>query len=67
MEGMTEMMIEQAKLADEMYEETGIEEDEFTAALLYHNIMNDPDVVKKQYDNMRKLGMGVPMGGMGMM
>jgi hypothetical protein len=45
---MMEMMIDQAKLSDEMYEKTNIEEDEFASALIYYNIPNDPEVQMKQ-------------------
>ena len=66
MEAMAEMMVEQAKLADQMFLTSGIEEEEFTQALLYHNIMNDPEVMKFQFDSMKKMGLGGMMGG-GMM
>jgi hypothetical protein len=29
-----------------MFERSGVEEEEFTTALIYHNIMNDPEVMK---------------------
>ena len=38
MEGMFEMMVEQAKLSDEMYEEFGVDEDEFNAAVMHYNL-----------------------------
>lgn len=60
-----EMMIEQAKLGDEMFEQYGIEEEEFNAAMLYYQLMNDPEVVRVMQDNMKKLGLGGGMGGMG--
>lgn len=44
MEGMITLMIEQAKMADEMFEKTGVEEEEFTIALIHHNIMHDPEI-----------------------
>ena len=47
MAAMMEMMIEQARLADEMFFEKGIEEDEFNAAILFHNIQNDPEIMRK--------------------
>ncbi|TNV78405.1 hypothetical protein FGO68_gene14440 [Halteria grandinella] len=70
MEGMMEMMVEQAKLSDDMYERHGVDEDEFNSAMLHYNLMNDPEVQRKVMENMRKLGfggmggMGGPMGGM---
>ncbi len=59
------MMVEQARMADDMFENTGIEEEDFNCAVLYHNIMHDPDVMKIQMENMRKLGLGGMGGGMG--
>jgi len=44
MEAMMEMVIEQSKMADDMFEKSGVEEDEFNHALIYHNIMNDPEI-----------------------
>ena len=48
-----------------MHEKTGIEEDEFTMALIFHNVMHDPEIMKIQMENMQKLGLGPMMGGMG--
>lgn len=44
MEGMLDLMIEQARLSDEMFEDDGVEEDEFNAAMVHYNLMNDPEV-----------------------
>lgn len=67
MDGMMEMMVEQAKLSDDMYERHGIDEEEFNQAMIHYNLMNDPEVQRKVMENMRKLGFGGPggMGGMG--
>lgn len=48
-----------------MHEKTGIEEEEYTMALMYHGVMNDPEIMRMQMENMRKMGM-MPgaMGGM---
>ena len=71
MEAMLEMMVQQAILADEVFASHGIEEDEFNAAIVYYNLMNDPEVNRKMMESMQKLGvMGGGMGGgmpMGMM
>jgi hypothetical protein len=64
MEGMMEMMIEQAKLADEMYQIYGTEEEDFNTAMVHYNLMNDPEINKVIMENMKKLGLG-GMGGMG--
>ena len=38
------MLTLQSKMADEMFENNGIEEDEFLKAMSYYNIMGEPDV-----------------------
>jgi len=63
--GMITMMVEQAKLSDDMFETYGVDEEEFNHAMLTFNVMNDPEVAKKVKENMMKLGMGGGMGGMG--
>ena len=57
-------------LADDMFERHGVEEDEFNQAIIYYNLMNDPEVSRKMMESMQKLqmmggGMGGGMGGMG--
>jgi hypothetical protein len=49
---MFEMMIEQSKLADNMFFEKGIEEDEFNAAIMHFNLLNDPEIQKKMMESM---------------
>ena len=64
---MVEMMVEQAKLSDEMYEKFGVDEDEFNQSLIHYNLMHDPEVQRIMMENMKKLGLGPGMGGgMGM-
>lgn len=65
-ESMVDLMVMQAKMSDQMHSKYDVEEDEFTVALLHHNVMNDPEIQRIQFENMRKLGMGGGMGGMGM-
>ena len=43
MEMMMQMMIDQAKMQDEMFEKTGVENEEFEEALMYF-VNKDPDV-----------------------
>ena len=43
MEMMVTMMVEQSKLQDELYEQTGVENDEFEDSLLYF-VSKDPEV-----------------------
>ena len=57
-------------LSDDMFETHGVEEDEFNQAIIYYNLMNDPEVSRKMMESMSKLqmmggGMGGGMGGMG--
>lgn len=65
MEQMFDMMVEQSKLSDDMYVKYGVDEDEFNAAMLHYNLMNDPEIQRTIMMNMQKLGMG-GMGGPGM-
>ncbi len=44
MEQMFDMMVEQSKLSDEMYVKYGVDEDDFNAAMLHYNLMNDPEI-----------------------
>ena len=60
MEGMMTMMVEQAKLSDDMYEKHGVDEDEFNAAMVHYNLMQDPEIMRTIMSNMQKLGMGGP-------
>lgn len=52
-----------------MHERHGIEEEEFNSAIMYYNLMNDPEVSRKMMESMQKLQMmgGGMGGGMGMM
>jgi hypothetical protein len=64
MEQMFDMMIEQARLSDEMHTKYGVDEDDFNAAMLHYNLMHDPEIQRTIMMNMQKLG--IPgMGGMG--
>ena len=65
MEQMFEMMIEQSKLADNMYFEKGVEEEEFNAAILHYNLLNDPEIQKKMMESMQKLQMQGGFGAFG--
>ena len=65
MEGMIDMMVEQAKMADDLYEQYQIEEDEFNSAVMFYDLGSDPELNKLMQENMRKLGLGGPGGAMG--
>jgi sugar (pentulose or hexulose) kinase len=56
MEGMFLMMIEQAKLSDEMFEKYGIEEEEFTNAVIFHKLMHDQDILHLGQENAKRMG-----------
>jgi hypothetical protein len=47
MTAMKDMMVEQAILADDIYEHHCIEEEEFNQAILYYKLMQDPEVTGK--------------------
>ena len=66
MEQMFDMMIEQARLSDEMHTKYGVDEDDFNAAMLHYNLMHDPEIQRTIMMNMQKLGIpGMGAGGMG--
>ena len=46
MEMMMSMMVDQAKMQDEMYFKTGVENEEFEEALMFY-MNKDPDVQKE--------------------
>jgi hypothetical protein len=47
MNAMMDITVDQAIIADEMYEHHGIEEEEFNRAIIYYNLMEDPEVTRK--------------------
>lgn len=55
---MLDMMIDQAKLSDELNDKYGIDEEEFNTAMVHYNLMNDPEVTAVIMQNMKKLGLG---------
>lgn len=68
---MANMMVEQAKMQDEMFFKAGVENEEFEEALIFW-VQKDPEMQKKMQMYMMKMrnqmgDMGGPgMGGMGM-
>lgn len=62
---MVTMMSEQAKMQDEMFFKTGLENEEFEEALMYY-VQKDPEVQKKMQDYMMKMRsqLGAGAGGM---
>jgi hypothetical protein len=67
MEMMVAMMVEQQKMQDEMFERTGVENEDFEESLLFF-VSKDPEVAQAMQKYMMKMrasmGMGMP-GGMG--
>ena len=55
---MLELMIEQSKLSDEMFEKYGIDEEEYNTAMVHYNLQSDPEITAILMQNMRKLGLG---------
>jgi len=47
MEQMMVMMVEQAKIQDEMFERHGVEEDEFNEAVMHHRLFEDPEIMRR--------------------
>jgi hypothetical protein len=41
---MLEIMVEQAKINDQMYEKYGVEEVDFSKCIQHYDLMNDPDI-----------------------
>lgn len=62
---MIDMMTDQAKISDEIYEKYQVDEDEFNAAMLHYNLINDPEIRAIMFKNMQKMGMDGGMPGMG--
>ena len=50
------MLCENAKTGDRLFEKYQVDEEEFTKAFKFYQLMNDPDIVKLMQDNMQKLG-----------
>ena len=64
---MMDMVFEQSKLSDDMYERFNIDEEEFNQAMLHYGLHNDPEIQMLIMQSMQKAGLGGPMmGGMGM-
>ena len=61
-EMMLQMMVEQAKLSDEMFEKYGVDEEEFNGCLMHYNLQNDPEIRKRMEEHMKKLGIAPGMG-----
>ena len=54
---MLQMVIDQAKMHDQVYFKTGVENDEFENALMYFVLNQDPDVqamMKRYMEKMQK-------------
>ena len=62
------MLCENAKTGDKLFEKYQVDEEEFTKAFKFYQLMNDPDITRLMQENMQKLGpeaMQMMMGGMG--
>ncbi len=46
MDAMMSMMVEQAKITDKMYFKHGVDEDDFNQSVMFHNLMQDPEVMR---------------------
>ena len=45
------MLCENAKTGDRLYEKFKVDEEEFTKAFKFYNLMNDPDTMKLMQEN----------------
>jgi hypothetical protein len=52
------MLLQQARLSDQMHAKWGVDEDEFCFAMIHYNLMADPELVQLTQDRMQKLGQG---------
>ena len=41
---MIDMMVEQSKLSDELFDKFHVEEEDFNTAMIHYNLMNDPEI-----------------------
>ena len=52
-----ESLVYAAIISDDMFERHGIEEEEFNQAIMYYNLMYDPEVSRRMTESMQKLQM----------
>ena len=52
---MIQMMVDQAKMHDQMFFETHVENEEFEESLMYFVLNKDPDVQKRMQEYMTKM------------
>jgi len=50
------MLVEHAKVGDQIYLKFGIEEEDFTKCIKVYELMKDPEVAKMMQENMARLG-----------
>lgn len=71
MEATIRMLVEHAKVGDQLFEKFNVEEEEFTKCIKAFDLMKDPEIVRLMQENMQKMdpatlqmmggGMGGPM------
>ena len=54
-EMMLQMMVDQAKMHDEMFEKTGVENEDFEESLMHFVLNKDPEIQKCMQDYMTKM------------
>jgi len=50
------MLVEHAKVGDQLFEKFNVEEEEFTKSIKFYNLMQDPEIMRMTKENMAKLG-----------
>ena len=52
---MLQMMVDQAKMHDEMFYKTGVENEDFEESLMFFVLNKDPEIQKAMQDYMSKM------------
>jgi hypothetical protein len=66
---IADMMTQQCKIGDKLFEKYQVEEEELMAAVMKHNVMQDPEIVEFMQESFKQMDMfggGPPGGGMPM-
>ena len=56
MEATVKMLVEHAKVGDQLFLKFQVEEDEFTKCIKHYNLIQDPEIIRLMQENMARLG-----------